>query len=142
MPTITQTFNPALHEVQSFWSDEGETHSARFGANLTLAAGTVVAQNSSDGRFYAYAPGGANGLGTARGILAKSIKTDANGKATFGDQSPGEFGQAVSNVPWFWRGVFRKGDLGANLDAAAIAQLGARFLTGGTNPADDLLRIP
>jgi len=41
-----------------------------------LPAGTVLAQHSSNKRYYVYTNGGANGLGTPVGILRRAVNTN------------------------------------------------------------------
>lgn len=40
-----------------------------------LPAGTVIAQHTTNKRYYVYANGGANGLGTPVGILRRAVNT-------------------------------------------------------------------
>lgn len=41
-----------------------------------LPAGTVLAQHTGNKRYYAYANGGANGLGTPVGVLRRAVNTN------------------------------------------------------------------
>lgn len=112
------------------------------GASLTLTKGTVLAQNTVDGKWYAYVNAGANGTGTPRAILKDNIKTDANGKVSYSDQATEKAGQVYDNASAYYMGVFTKGQLGANFDATAQAALG-RFITGNitANAAYDLFLV-
>jgi hypothetical protein len=41
-----------------------------------LPAGTVIAQHSTNKRYYVYANGGSNGLGTPVGVLRRAVDTN------------------------------------------------------------------
>jgi hypothetical protein len=139
MPTTATTFNG--NQIIPFYPDEAKTMSIRIAASKTIAAGTLMAQNSSTGKWEAYSSGGSNGLNVARAILQFDIVSDSNGLCVMGDQATSEYGQKMANVPAFYCGTFRKGDL-VGLDSTGVTGLGARYITGGPTAADDLLRIP
>lgn len=78
------TTNPEILYSTVGFTQKGVTLAAGQGV---LAAGTVLAQNSTTKRYVAYASGGANGTGTARGILRTGVDTgtDADGPEKLGN---------------------------------------------------------
>jgi len=78
------------------------------GGQGILPAGTVLAQNSVDKKYYAYDNAGANGLDTARGVLRRPADTST------GDQ--------LGNI--VIAGIL-KNSLVSGADTAALTDLGA-----------------
>ena len=123
-----------------FPQERAFTLAIALGANLTLAEGTILAQNTVDGRWYPYVNGGANGLGTPRMVLESQCRTDATGRVALGDQLPGDRGQTDLTTFAFYAGDFRRGDL-VGFDANAQATMGGRWLVN-RNAAGDVYRLP
>jgi hypothetical protein len=100
-----------------------------FGANLTLAKGTVLGQVTATGLFAAYNDANANGTEVANRILPYAIRTDANGKITLGDVSTGnEHGEKYDTIPCYTAGEFLESEL-VGLDANGLADLRGRYLS-------------
>lgn len=126
MPLQTQTFaGGGLNPVVLLPNAE---FAVNLGPNLTLAQGTVMAQSTTDGKFYPYADGGANGLGTARGVLKYACKTNAAGRVSMGDEAVMDAGQTLATATIYVMGAFKRSDF-TGLTATAQGQLG-RWVTG------------
>jgi hypothetical protein len=70
-PTHSYAPTEILYSTAGF-TQKGVTLAANQGI---LPAGTVLAQHSTNKRYYVYTNGGANGLGTPVGILRRSADT-------------------------------------------------------------------
>lgn len=129
MPLIASYTNYTLQPVQ--WPKDARTEAGIFAANLTLAAGTVVAKVTSGGKLAAYNDSNSDGTQVAVGLLAVAIKTDANGKVYVGGSTTaGPLNPPLDTAPYFICGTFDTDDL-TGWDAAAATDLHARTLPTG-----------
>jgi hypothetical protein len=101
-------------------------------ADGTYAAGTVLGQITTGGKFTAYSNAASDGSQTARAILVYGC-TVASGVITITD----EWGRVEAAAPAYVAGTFNTADL-TGLDAAAVAELG-RLLSGDATAG--LLRL-
>lgn len=105
----------------------------RMGASLNIAKGTVLAQKTSDLKWYAYDDGHSDGTEVARGIAQFDMQTDSAGLVTLSStasQAGGEHGEQMQTAPVWVGGFFYTEDL-TGLDAAGVADLG-RLIKGDT----------
>ncbi len=113
-PTATYTDPEILYSTAAF-TQKGVTIAPNQGV---LAAGTVLAQKTSDKMYYAYSNGGAGGLDTARGVLRRAVDTGPSGVTG---------GQAqLSNI--VIQGILKLGMV-IGADSAALTDLGATIDT-------------
>ena len=96
-----------------------------FGPNLTLAAGTVLGEKTSDGKLYPYSNAASDGTQTAVSINIYPLRTDAQGNVYWSDSNvPSELNVPFKTSQVYEAGTFRKTDL-TGWDAAAMADFGA-----------------
>lgn len=75
-------------------------------------------------------------------ILRYDVSTDEQGRHFYGlTAKKSDFNTTYRDVPAFIGGVFRKGDL-TGLDATAVTNMGARFLTGSISDSNSELEVP
>lgn len=106
-PTATYTDTEILYSTAGF-TQKGVTLA---GGQGILPAGTVLAQKTSDKRYYVYNNSGSLGLDTARGILRRNTNTGAAG-------APDQLGNMVI------AGIL-KNNLVSGADSGAITDLHA-----------------
>lgn len=145
MPTsASQTFG-AARIIPAMGGRDFITHAVVFGASLTLAKGTVVAQQTVDKKYYVYASGASDGTENARGILEYAIVTDASSKVTFGDSTGGgDLGQKYFDAPIITGGCIATADcvisgVGAGLTTAVVTALNGKLISG--TAADGILEF-
>lgn len=89
------------------------------------------------GKFKLYASDNGNPV-----ILQRDITTDEKGRIYYGTTNKAsQHGGYHRDTPAFVGGVFRRGDL-TGLDADAVTNMGARFLTGSISDNDSELEVP
>lgn len=114
----------------ALWPEEAKTDAVAFGANLTIAKGTVLAMDSADGKFYAYTDAGSYAV--ALGLAMYDFVTDADGNCYINGAAAAASLQnpPLLTLPMFVRGVFNPDDL-TGLDANAVADFKGRYLHNG-----------
>lgn len=116
---LTSAINPGSADVKEI----------KIGASKTLVKGTIMAEvTATPGVYDAYANGGAGGLGAPKGLLMYDVTTDAAGLIT---NLSGPFAaiSADINVPMYYRGVFKTGDITGDI-AEAINDGMGKLLEG------------
>lgn len=101
-------------------------------ALMTTSAGSVAHTTTgvAAGAYTLYA-----GSGTPTCVLQYDVATDATGLITFGGASTGgPWGQKSTYAPAYYAGEFYGADL-PNLDATAVTNMKARFVTGSLGVA-------
>ncbi len=107
-PTSTYTDPEILYSTAGF-TQKGVTLAPGQGV---LAAGTLLAQKTSDKLYYAYNNSGTGGLDTARGVLRRPADTGTS------NTGPAQQGNLVI------QGILKLNQL-VGVDAAALTDLGA-----------------
>lgn len=111
------------------------TTPVRFSASKTITKGTVLGKVTATGKFEAYSDANSPaGVGVALGIAIYDITTDSSGNITnLGDQ-----GSVQTHADIYHSGCFKVSDL-TGLDAAAVADLFARYVGGDSSSAGYLV---
>ncbi len=111
---------------------DGRKTRVRFGANLSMRRGTVLAEkNASLGTFWPYVPGRNDGLSTPKGLLECDCATDGNGLCYIGATTifACPVGYATVDTTMWTAGTFKCEEI-VGLDPAGAAILGR--VTEGT----------
>ncbi len=125
-PLSNDRLQPVIHP------ENARTDAVAFGPNLTIAAGTVVAKDGADNKFYAYSNSGSGGLGIAKGLSEYSFTTDSSGNAYINGaaSAPSLVNSPMLTMPIFTHGTFNPDDL-TGWDSNALTDLNARLLHQG-----------
>lgn len=103
------------------------------GGPLPATATVLTPGNPAAGYWDVYTPGASGafaGLATAKRALRYPVRTDGQGHHYFGtDPRAGDFNHFDLGAPAFLAGTFKAPEL-IGLDANALTNLGARFITG------------
>lgn len=113
------------------------------GASQTLQAGTLVAQKTADGKFYAYASGASDGTQNPLGVVEIDCSSDSSGNMYYGLSASSDIpGVTYPSVAMIFKGVFNLSELwyyngGTPIEATTaeiIAIPGGRVVV--TGPSD------
>lgn len=121
-----QKLEPAIHPHLAATID------VPFKVSQNIPKGTILAEKTSDGKWEAYADGGAGGVETARGIAVFDMQTDSAGNITLSGTAStdgGEHGEETPVAPVYVAGFFYTADL-AGLDANGVADLAGKLVKG------------
>lgn len=105
-------------QIECLAGYDSQQINATVATGLTLAAGTFMAFNTSTEYWVAYVDGGANGTGTAAGILPYAVNSSSTGQ------------NRPVDVPMLVKGAVYESALTGD-DAAGIADLNGRLVPIG-----------
>lgn len=124
MPTQIETRSLAGQLMPFRNPGDARQNAVAWAPDLTVKAGDVIAQRTTDNLTTLYVAAGANGTGVGRGVSMYDFFTDANGKVYFGENAtPSRLNPPFSTAPIWEKGIFQVSDLkvgGAATTATAL----------------------